>query len=147
MTVPVQRRLRQGAMSILQWEKKFELGVPEFDEHHKHLVELLNEVYRSAVQKENRETLDRVARELIHYTGYHFQAEERAMTECGYPGLAQHREEHEKFAEMAAAFQHELVAGHDITVDLLSFLGNWLFDHILTVDAEYGHSLRQSKGK
>ncbi|GFO67341.1 hemerythrin [Geomonas limicola] len=128
-------------MAILLWEKRFEQGIPEFDGHHRHLVELLNEVYRSAIEAAGPETLKRVTQELREYTEYHFSAEERAMVASGYPGLAEHREEHRKFEEMATAFWHELAAGGDISVDLLSFLGNWLFDHILMVDAEFCSTL------
>jgi len=128
-------------MAILLWEKRFEQGVPEFDGHHRRLVELMNEVYRSAIEEDGAETLTGVTRELMEYTQYHFAAEERAMVATGYPGLKEHREEHRKFGEMALAFSHELEVGGDISVDLLSFLGNWLFDHILMVDAEFCKTL------
>lgn len=128
-------------MAILLWEKRFEQGVTEFDGHHRHLVDLLNEVYRSAVDEDGPETMTRVTRELMEYTQYHFEAEERAMVASGYSGLVAHREEHRKFGEMTMAFWHELEAGGDISVDLLSFLGNWLFDHILLVDAEFCKTL------
>jgi len=128
-------------MAILVWEKRFELGIAEFDGHHRRLVQLLNEVYRHAVQEESPENLERVLGELISYTGYHFAAEESAMQASGYQGLELHCDEHGKFREMAAAFEQELAAGLDISVDLLSFLGNWLFDHILTLDAELCASL------
>jgi len=129
-------------MSILLWEKRFELGIPQFDEHHRHLVDLLNAVYHASIDESCRGSLGAVIRNLVEYAQYHFAAEEEAMTVSDYAGLAQHRAEHEQFGAMVEAFQHELAGGRDVSADLLSFLGNWLFDHILVVDAQYCSALR-----
>lgn len=130
-------------MPILLWETRFELGIPQFDEHHRHLVDLLNAVYQASIDDSCRGSLGAVVRNLVEYAQYHFAVEEEAMTVSGYTGQAQHRAEHEQFGAMVEAFQHELAAGQDISTDLLSFLGNWLFDHILLSDAQYCSALRQ----
>ena len=132
-------------MSIIEWDKRFELGVKPFDDQHKQLVDLLNYLHDnindSAVP---REALGAVIVKLIDYTNYHFAAEEKAMEYYGFPDLAAHREEHAKFCHMVAAFQHDFENGqNDFSLDVLSFTGNWLFDHILLVDTEYGKFMGQ----
>ena len=125
-------------MAILEWEKRFELGVNHFDEDHKRLVALLNEVYDNINDGVAHDALGAVIVELIDYATYHFAAEENSMASNGYAGLQLHREEHVKFCHMVVAFQHDFNDGNtDFSFDILSFLGNWLFDHILHTDAEY----------
>jgi hemerythrin len=129
-------------MDLLKWEKRYELGMRQFDEHHQHLVALINELHRCSLDDSSCQALEKVTDQLVRYTDYHFSAEEAAMERAAYPGLDEHRAEHRKFTEMALAFQQEFHTGHDIVVDLLSFLGNWLFDHILETDAAYCEKLR-----
>ena len=125
-------------MAILEWEKRFELGVKPFDEHHKHLVDLLNNLYDGINDGAAGEALGPVIVKLIHYANYHFSAEENSMVSNGYDGFLLHREEHVKFCQMVLAFRDDFNGGNtDFSLDILSFLGNWLFDHILHTDSDY----------
>ena len=78
-------------MAILEWEKRFELGVKPFDEHHKHLVGLLNEIYDNLDDRAAHAALGAVIVKLIEYATYHFSAEENSMASNGYGGLPLHR--------------------------------------------------------
>jgi hemerythrin len=125
-------------VSILEWEARFELGIGKFDDHHKHLVSLLNDTYCCIIEGGSKEKLEPILSQLIDYTRYHFSAEEQWMDLVAYDGLLAHVAEHDKFSGMMEHFQHEVHLGSkEITIELLSFLGNWLFDHILVTDAEY----------
>jgi hemerythrin-like metal-binding protein len=115
--------------------------MPQFDAHHQHLVALVNELYRCSLTDHDSQALQTIITQLTSYTEYHFSAEEELMERAGFPGLEQHRTEHRQFTGMVHACQQELYAGHDMVIDLLSFLGNWLFDHILESDAAYSEQL------
>jgi len=130
---------RDDNMPILKWEKRFELGVEPFDEQHKQLVGLLNDLYDIINDGDaTGGAFEAVIAELVNYTSYHFAAEEKSMAFHEHDGLASHKEEHAKFCQMVATFQSEAHDGRsDVAFDVLSFLGNWLFDHILVVDSEY----------
>ena len=133
-------------MPIIVWDKRFELGMQPFDEHHKHLVDLLNEIHDNINNGASHDALGAVIVELIDYATYHFAAEENSMAYHEYGGLPLHQEEHLKFCRMVAEFLEGSREGkEDSSLDILSFLGNWLFDHILQTDSEYCRFLAQIK--
>jgi len=124
---------------IFEWSENYLLGVKEFDDHHKHLVGLLNKSFdefeRNASPGELRVIID----ELVDYATYHFSAEEHWMTANSYPGLNMHKKEHDSFSGKVVAFQRDLIAGKvSLNAELFTFLVDWLTDHILETDALYG---------
>ena len=126
-------------MSLIEWDKKFELGIQQIDEHHKHLVSLLNKTYEFVTCDAGNHTLEAVLVELIDYASYHFAAEERWMKAHDYPKLPQHEAEHERFTKRVEQIQKDFFSGKtELTLDVLVFLKNWLSFHILSTDAEYG---------
>lgn len=58
-------------MPLIKWESSFELGIAEFDKHHKHLVELMNAIHDEIAQNKGEIEVSRVLGELIDYAGYH----------------------------------------------------------------------------
>jgi len=123
----------------MEWNATFELGIEEFDEHHKFLVDLLNMTYDGLTCEAPRDELGGVLDELIRYAGYHFAAEEHWMGTQNYPDASRHREEHERFSERVVEFQKDFHQGKaDLSFEVLQFLTGWLSDHILKTDAEYG---------
>jgi len=125
-------------VEILKWEKSFELGIHQFDEHHKHLLALLNETCGCVNDGASKDQLESILDKLIEYTRYHFSAEEQWMDLLAYDGLLAHVAEHDKFSSMVEHFQTEFHNGDtQMSSELFFFLGNWLFDHILVSDAQY----------
>ena len=133
-------------MLLFEWSTSFELGIQEFDEHHKGLVHLLNEVYGNFLGEANHETLSAVLDKLIDYATYHFAAEEHWMGLHGYPGLEKHREEHKQFSRTVVEIQYDFHKGRKhLSIELLVFLKEWLSNHILKTDADYGRFVMRYK--
>jgi hemerythrin len=126
-------------MPFIDWHPDFEMKVDEFDQHHKHLFSLLNAVYEGFVEKNASTKVSEILDELLDYASYHFSAEEYWMKEHHFPGLAAHRQEHEFFSGRVVEMQHDLVKGNSPALrEVLTFLRNWITNHILATDAEYG---------
>ena len=126
-------------MPIFEWNEGYAVGVAEIDRHHLHLVGLLNDMYdgfeQGVVSYDFGSVLDR----LIDYATYHFSCEEGWMAASRYPGLAAHQEEHRRFVGRVVEMQKDLTAREaKIYLETMIFLKNWLADHILKRDAEYG---------
>ncbi|MDR3580599.1 MAG: bacteriohemerythrin [Oryzomonas sp.] len=126
-------------MSIFVWDKSFELGIEQFDEHHRHLVGLLNKTYDDFTAGISQESLGSTLDELIDYATYHFAAEEHWMKKHRYPDLQQHQGEHERFSRRVVEIQKDYHGRKaKLSLEVLSFLKDWLSFHILKTDAAYG---------
>ena len=125
-------------MPCIEWHDRFSVGVAQFDEHHQHLIGLINKTYLCCVNQEPAGDLAVVMDELIDYVDYHFSAEEAAMQSHDYPGFRPHELEHEKIAHQLRRSRENAIVG----ADLLTFLGDWLVHHILDVDKQYNSYLK-----
>lgn len=125
-------------MAIMVWTDAFVLGVKEFDEHHRHLVGIINRLYDELSNDPAAGNVTGVIKELSDYANYHFTAEEQWMKDHSYPGLPQQIEEHARFSQRVAALKEEAIAGQTTTSALFYFLSDWLTTHILESDADYG---------
>jgi len=126
-------------MPIVEWNDRFVLGVQQFDEHHQHLVGLLNSAYDDFTADASAESVDAILDELVDYATYHFAVEEHWMREQSYPDVAEHAEEHERFVGRLTQMMKDLRQNKNLLMlEVITFLHNWLIEHILKVDAEYG---------
>lgn len=131
-------------MSFIEWGTSFELGVKQFDDHHKHLVSLINRLYDDYTTEAPTETVGAILDELFDYASYHFITEELWMEKQEYPNLLTHSEEHDKFCNNIIGMKLEYNEGKlNLSLDIMIFLKNWLTDHILKTDAEYGRYIAQ----
>ncbi len=130
-------------MSLVEWNEEIKVDVPLFDEQHKRLVALLNELHGHMRAGKGREVIGKTLDELLAYTDYHFSAERRAFEAHDYPHCAHHLAEHQKLMDTA----RELKARHDagnlaITVEVLDFLKKWVTEHIKKCDKLYTEFFR-----
>jgi len=124
-------------MPLLEWTDNFNLGVEQFDTHHRHLVDLLNDAYDNFVRDSNVEGLAATLDELFDDTIKHFGVEAQYM-EANYTVCAEHRELHRNFSAQVAVMQQDLRSGWgDIPIEMLTYLKNWLTYNILIADASY----------
>ncbi|EAT16532.1 bacteriohemerythrin [Desulfuromonas acetoxidans] len=131
-------------MTFVTWNDDFLLHVDQFDEHHKHLVDLLNETYEKFVNKTVDLSLEKLFDELIDYATYHFSAEEYWMQAKQYPGYEEHKKEHAYFTKRVVEMHRDFVAGNtSLGLEVLTFIKNWVANHILNSDAEYGRFINK----
>jgi hemerythrin-like metal-binding protein len=129
------------------WNDTFMTGVDRIDEQHKVLVNTLNEANARLSVNVTRDLLEQITRDLLSYAIYHFETEEALMREYDYVGLAsadeeKHRHEHRSFSQQVVALRESLRDGRLVTrEELLSFLNNWLINHILHTDKRFGEFL------
>ena len=126
-------------MPIVAWDDCLLTGLQPIDQHHRHLVDLLNKTYDAFVDRSPESDVGTVLEELIDYATYHFAQEERMMAETGYPERADHMKEHERFASRVGEIQRDFVKGSaPISLEVISFLKNWLINHISDTDSRFG---------
>ncbi|EKV31529.1 Hemerythrin [Caenispirillum salinarum AK4] len=128
----------QGARNIA-WSKDLEIGIPVIDADHKVLVSLLNQVFDTVGDNEEKATLGSVLNSLVEYTEYHFAREEKLQEVAGYSGLeahkARHRDLERQVMEIRSRFEEDPDSVHG--GEVLDFLRDWLVDHIEKRDFDY----------
>jgi len=128
-------------MSSMEWKESYSVGLTEFDDHHRNLIELLNKVQDACMLSKQKAVFCDTVSKLAEYTCYHFTAEEQLMEELSYPGLAEQREAHALFTrKIAELYKIQALNNDECTIDLIEltqFLMNWLTNHILEVDKQY----------
>ncbi len=125
-------------MAYLEWNETFSVKVREFDEHHKRIIAMINEIRNSTEQVTDDSSMAEKVHSLIDYASTHFKAEERYMTQFGFAGYESHEAEHDRFIERVLGFQERLSRGEKVIPDeLMTFLKDWLVKHILGTDKQY----------
>ena len=126
-------------MPIFEWNDGYSVGIDDVDQHHLHLVALLNDMYDGFTAGMGADQLAPFLDELVDYATYHFACEDRWMAASLYPELAGHRIEHEKFIAAVVALQLRMIRQErGLYLETLVFVKNWLSEHILQTDARYG---------
>jgi hemerythrin len=84
----------EDSTPVIEWDSSYELGVQTIDDHHRELIDLLNKSYDLLLYSTDEEGMQFILYELAEYADYHFDAEERLMTEVSYKGLMPHVDKH-----------------------------------------------------
>ena len=129
-------------MAKLEWSQRLSVGVPELDEDHKTLIQIINNLREHSEGAAEAKKIGRCLNALVRYAELHFAREERVMAACGYTALPDHHSEHESFVEeitrVARQFREDPENSSELVGDRLQeFLENWLIKHILVVDMDY----------
>lgn len=124
---------------IIQLTEDLLTGVPEMDEQHRVLVQLLNETYEMLRQRRRQEARERLVSGVVSYVDYHFRSEEAFQEAVGFPELDAHRKIHESFRKQALEWVAEARSGDEKALqELVAIIWAWLFRHIAVRDKAYG---------
>lgn len=122
-------------MDLIIWREAFDTGYVRVDNQHKHLVYLINELYKSLGAKNRDQQMRHFFLELFEYTVNHFSMEEMLMREFNYPNYMEHKNEHAQFIIQIKDFKEGYITGKkNINLEVLQFLKEWLLKHIMGTD-------------
>ncbi|MDR2208025.1 MAG: bacteriohemerythrin [Azoarcus sp.] len=133
----------------LQWSDQFSVGIPEIDEQHKTLFDLINMIHTGILDHKGTAACVEVLNELVDYTRVHFGLEETLMRVSKYPEYEDHRGLHRELVSEVVVLQEKIHSGKAaISFELLYFLRTWLTKHILGEDMKYAafFALNESAG-
>lgn len=134
-------------MPLTEWDPSYNLGVNEIDRHHQKLVELINNVYDIILYSTKKRDIEKVLKELMDYTNYHFEAEEQLMKEIKFTSYRSHVKRHNEFKMQLDALCAVYHSGEAfVSTDVVLFLREWLVNHILNADKKMAmHVLNSTK--
>ncbi len=125
-------------MAFFKWQPGYSVQVSKFDEQHKQLINLINQLHEAMKAGQVASHLSTILSELDRYTKEHFSEEERMMQLHQYPGLALQKQAHAHFIQKIQQFKEQLNTGTVTTsIQIMGFLKDWLVRHILETDKKY----------
>jgi hemerythrin len=125
--------------ALLTWSDELSVGIQEIDEQHKVLVDLLNDLHDAVLHRHGRDAIGPILGRLAEYTRIHFAVEESLMRILDYPEYEKHKEEHVSLIEQVTDLDKKFKQDNlNVSMNLLHFLKDWLSEHIICSDKDYG---------
>ncbi|GLI37622.1 hemerythrin family protein [Geobacter hydrogenophilus] len=126
-------------MALITWNDSLSVKVKQFDDQHKKLVEMLNQLFDAMKAGKGSLVVGDILKQLIAYTQTHFAAEERLMKQYGYTDFEAHKKEHNALVVQVLDLQKQFQDGKAVlTQNVMTFLRDWLSKHIQGDDKKYG---------
>lgn len=118
-------------MSI-DWKDSYKIGDPEVDTQHQYLFELTNEFIAADSLSKMRSLMIL----LYKHTREHFEKEEQLMRDLSFPGLAEHREDHNKLLSRLSELSMDVGKGFMNKPAIVGLMTDWATKHIPLEDAQ-----------
>ena len=129
---------RSTSKHFVAWKDDYSVGIEMIDDDHKKLLTLINNL-QTAVYYPTGEAFERQAlKELVNYTEYHFEREEKMMLDNEYPDFEPHKRQHEEMIDKVHRFCEAYEKDREATIEeMTGFLRTWLLEHINGTDQKY----------
>lgn len=122
-----------SSSAFFVWKDAFALGIPMVDAQHQGFFDILNNLYAGVVAGAKPDVLTNAHNDLKFYAAKHFSDEEEYLQTVGYPAVAEQQLQHAKFVQYLESAD---VTRTDARATL-SFLKDWMLQHILGTDRRY----------
>lgn len=126
------------------WKDSYSVNISDIDNQHKELFKiackLSNYIKEYDVITDQYDDVKQIFNELTNYTIYHFQFEEDLMVNNGYEDIAIHKAQHDNFINKIKSleFNEDIYINQKRSMlEALSFLLDWVSNHILITDMKY----------
>ncbi len=123
---------------MLVWDSSYSVRVKEIDNQHKRMIDYINLLEASMKDDDPKEMIANILKSLVVYTIDHFTLEEDYFRKFNYNKTEEHVGEHQKLISELDNYVTQFKSGEDFNSDhFMSFLRDWLIDHIMGADKEY----------
>ncbi|MDO4167934.1 MAG: hemerythrin family protein [Eubacteriales bacterium] len=119
-------------------------GNTTIDNQHRELIDKINQLLQAIETSRDKAVAVKTLNFLTDYIHYHFQAEEKLQEETGYPGLEDHKKQHEilnnTVADLTDMLEEEEGPSDAFVAQLNKKVIEWFYRHIEGFDrsvAEY----------
>lgn len=128
---------------IIEWNKKFELGVADIDFQHHYFLNLINRINEEIKESDHEVYNHKLIEELYAYTKFHFISEENMMLKANYPDLPEHKRHHFELINELSAKSNRIQQNTSVeSINLfIRFLLDWFFHHTAKVDKKFADYL------
>ena len=130
----------------LEWSPRLMVGEVSIDTQHRRLVGLFNELNDALHRTGAEQKIGRVLDDLLEYTQFHFAHEASLMKKYNYPESRSHLALHDDLVKRALEYKQRFVAGEPVGADLITFVRDWLTQHILKTDKALASYINSHSG-
>jgi hemerythrin-like metal-binding protein len=82
--------------------------------------------------------------QLLEYTQFHFDREEKIQLKSEYAGFYEHKQKHQQIIQRLEEVNEELKKGEkEVEEDLVGLVREWIVDHLIQTDKEMTSHLRK----
>ncbi|MBT0665913.1 bacteriohemerythrin [Geobacter pelophilus] len=128
---------------LINWSNSYSVKVSKMDSEHQRLIDMINNLYIAMREGRGKDAIGSILDELIEYTKTHFAHEEKLMKESGYPGYEDQKRAHESLINKVVEIHARFKAGNALSQEIMTFLKDWLINHIQGMDKRYGPHMNQ----
>lgn len=122
-------------MVFIGWDERYSVGIREIDDQHMQMFHIINLLHESMKEGKGRKIVGETLQDLLNYSEYHFETEEKKMKATEYGDYPVHKSQHDHFREKVKSMTRSHLDGDiSITLEVNHFLKDWLTDHILSSD-------------
>ena len=122
----------------INWDSTYSVGVKTIDEQHKRIVDIINQLIEDSHLYVHSERISEMLGQLRVYAREHFKDEESLLKKHKFHNIDLHKEEHMEFRlRLLELCQDTMNEKGSVPQELLTFVRNWWFDHILLSDMEF----------
>jgi hemerythrin len=129
-------------MAFIDWSEKYSVKVSQIDEQHKNLIAIINDLHDAMLKGQSKDAMDDIFNRLIDYVKVHFANEERLMQIYQYPDKKIHETQHNDLTYQVGQLAVKAQTGKiTVSLETMTFLKDWLYNHILKTDVKLGEYL------
>ena len=129
---------RYSSSKTISWDPSYSVGITVLDDDHKHLIHLINQLESASNYYTGSEFEEKALQEVVDYTKYHFEREEKLMKDNNYPDFENHSKTHMKMIIKVNQVVEDYKNNPNYAInDTVKFLRDWLINHICKTDREY----------
>jgi hemerythrin len=132
----------------VEWDVRYEIGIPLIDCQHQELIRLVNELYKACLEGDGvgKEYFKVAVKAAVDYVKFHFSAEEKLLENVDYPQIIVHKKQHEEFAMKILAEVKNFEEGKKFVPNAyVRFLRDWILSHIAVMDRKYAEYILSLK--
>ncbi|MGE0078571.1 MAG: bacteriohemerythrin [Bacteroidales bacterium] len=130
----------------LKWSDDLLFHEGSIDRDHQKIFELINEIIELEVLHPRSIEFAVILSKLSDYGLKHFKKEEALMQKYNYPRYKEHREIHMDYIYHISMFNLNFKsANHAEPEEVILYVKDWWYNHILGMDKELGNFIKQQK--
>lgn len=126
------------------WREEMSIGNDLIDQDHRYLICLFNSIEFSLSHEKKDELLPEFFKQLVDYTIYHFDREEKIQINMKYPGHYEHKKEHQEIIAQLKEVNDELQGDQpEYRKDLINLIRKWVVEHLIVADKALSPQLKK----